>query len=48
MALLSFKRSFQRWAVLLLVPVLVSCSPSPRAAVSRGCADAMALSLIHI
>ena len=45
MALLSFKRSFQRWAVLLLVPVLVSCSPSPRAAVSRGCADAMAACL---
>lgn len=45
MALQTFKRSFQRWAVLLLLPLLVSCSSSPRAAVSRGCADAMAACL---
>ena len=38
-------RSLQRVALLLLVPVLVSCSATPKAAVAQGCADAMAACL---
>ena len=37
------RRSFL-WS-LLLIPLLISCSPSPRAEVSRGCADAQAACL---
>ena len=37
------RRSFF-WS-LLLIPLLISCSPSPRAEVSRGCADAQAACL---
>ena len=36
---------FFRWSLLLLLPLVVSCSPSPRAAVARGCADAQAACL---
>lgn len=38
-------RSLQRVALLLLVPVLVSCSSTPQAAVAQGCSDAMAACL---
>ena len=37
------RRSFL-WS-LLLIPLLISCSPSPRAEVSRGCVDAQAACL---
>ena len=37
------RRSFL-WS-LLLIPLLISCSPSPRAEVSRGCVDAPAACL---
>ena len=37
------RRSFL-WS-LLLIPLLISCSPSPRAEVSRGCIDAQAACL---
>ena len=37
------RRSFL-WS-LLLIPLLISCSPSPRAEVARGCADAQAACL---
>jgi len=33
------------WTLLLLIPLLVSCSPSPRASVVTGCADAEAACL---
>ena len=36
---------FRLWALLLLVPFMVSCSPSPRASDSKGCADAAAACL---
>ena len=36
---------FRLWALVLLVPFMVSCSPSPRASVSKGCADAAAACL---
>lgn len=45
MARFELLRSFQRLALLLLVPVLVSCSTTPRAAVAQGCSDAMAACL---
>ena len=38
-------RRFVLWSLLLLLPLMVSCSPSPRAAVARGCADAEAACL---
>ena len=38
-------RRFVLWSLLLLLPLVVSCSPSPRAAVTRGCADAEAACL---
>ena len=33
------------WSLLLLIPLIVSCSPSPRASVSRSCDDAQAACL---
>ena len=38
-------RRLRSWMLLLLVPFLVSCSPSPRASVVTGCADAQAACL---
>ena len=38
-------RRLRSWALLLLIPLLVSCSPSPRASVVTGCADAQAACL---
>ncbi|AII48754.1 peptidyl-prolyl cis-trans isomerase [Synechococcus sp. KORDI-52] len=38
-------RQFRSWLLLLVVPLLVSCSPSPRASVVTGCADAQAACL---
>ena len=38
-------RRLRSWALLLLIPLLVSCSPSPRATVVTGCVDAQAACL---
>ena len=38
-------RRFVLFSLLLFLPLVVSCSPSPRAAVTRGCADAEAACL---
>lgn len=38
-------RLFRLWTLLFLIPLLVSCSPSPRASVVTGCADAQAACL---
>ena len=38
-------RHLRSWALLLFIPLLVSCSPSPRASVVTGCADAHAACL---
>ena len=38
-------RHLRSWALLLFIPLLVSCSPSPRASVVTGCADAQAACL---
>ena len=38
-------RRLRYWSLLLLIPLLVSCSPSPRASVVSGCADAQAACL---
>ena len=38
-------RRLRSWTLLLLIPLLVSCSPSPRASVVTGCADAQAACL---
>ena len=38
-------RRFRLWTLLFLIPLLVSCSPSPRASVVTGCADAQAACL---
>ena len=38
-------RRLRSWALLLLIPLLVSCSPSPRSSVVTGCADAQAACL---
>ena len=38
-------RRLRSWTLLLLIPLLVSCSPSPRASVVTGCADAQSACL---
>ena len=38
-------RRLRSWMLLLLIPLLVSCSPSPRASVVTGCVDAQAACL---
>lgn len=39
------RRQLVLWCLFLLIPLLVSCSPSPRASVSSGCTNAQAACL---